>query len=178
MSEPLSAHPPPAPTAPVAVAVGASQRQTVAEARAGSPGPWGRTPSIRAQRRLLLLAVAVGASQRQTVAVGPSQPTGPLGPTSPRPSRVISGDRVISRPPRVISSGRVISSRAQVISSGRDISSRLKSLGSRVILSPLRMTRSAQDDSVRYETSHVLRHCKVLYRAKVLCRLARPCCCT
>ena len=36
-------HHPPAPTArPVAVAVGASQRQTVAEARAGSPGPWGR----------------------------------------------------------------------------------------------------------------------------------------
>ena len=27
-------------------------------------------------------------------------------------------------------------------------------------LGPLRMTRSAQDDSVRYETSHVLRHCK------------------
>ena len=33
-------------------------------------------------------------------------------------------------------------------------------IGSRVILSPLRMTRSAQDDSVRYETSHVPRHCK------------------
>ena len=28
-------------------------------------------------------------------------------------------------------------------------------------LGPLRMTRSAQDDSVRYETSHVSRHCKV-----------------
>ena len=28
-------------------------------------------------------------------------------------------------------------------------------------LGPLRMTRSAQDDSVRYETSHVPRHCKV-----------------
>ena len=49
----------------------------------------------------------------------------------------------------------------QVISSGRDVSSRLRSLGSRDILSPLRMTRSAQDDSVRYETSHVLRNCKV-----------------
>ena len=33
-------------------------------------------------------------------------------------------------------------------------------------LGPLRMTRSAQDDSVRYETSHVLRHCKV-YRKPV-----------
>jgi len=61
---------------------------------------------------------------------------------------------------------RVISSRAQVISSGRDVSSRLKSLGSRVILSPLRMTRSAQDDSVRYETSHVSRHCKARATAR------------
>ena len=73
-----------------------------------------------------------------------------------RPARVISSDRVISRPARVISSDRVISSRAQVISRGRDVSSRPESLCSRVILSPLRMTRSAQDDSVRYESSHEL----------------------
>jgi hypothetical protein len=77
-----------------------------------------------------------------------------------RPARVISSDRVISRPARVILSDRVISSRAQVISRGRDVSSRPESLCSRVILSPLRMTRSAQDDSVRYESSHVARHCK------------------
>jgi hypothetical protein len=78
-----------------------------------------------------------------------------------RPARVISSDRVISRPARVISSDRVISSRAQVISRGRDVSRRPESLCSRVILSPLRMTRSAQDDSVRYETSHVARRATV-----------------
>ena len=32
-------------------------------------------------------------------------------------------------------------------------------------LGPLRMTRSAQDDSVRYESSHVARHCKVRWPA-------------
>ena len=53
----------------------------------------------------------------------------------------------------------------RVISNGRDVSSRPESLYALELscepLSPLRMTRSAQDDSVRYETSHVLRHCKV-----------------
>ena len=62
----------------------------------------------------------------------------------------------------ISSRGRLELSRAtsyleppQVISSGRDVSSRLKSLGSRIILSPLRLTRSAQDDLVRHETSYV-----------------------
>ena len=68
-----------------------------------------------------------------------------------------------------ISSDRVISSRAQVISRGRDVSSRPESLCSRVILSPLRMTRSAQDDSVRYESSHVARHCKARPGAPSAC---------
>jgi hypothetical protein len=90
-----------------------------------------------------------------------------------RPARVISSDRVISRPARVISSDRVISSRAQVISRGRDVSSRPESLCSRVILSPLRMTRSAQDDSVRYESSHVARHCKAVWPVRAARQRAR-----
>jgi len=89
-----------------------------------------------------------------------------------RPARVISSDRVISRPARVISSDRVISRPARVISSDRGLSRAAPRLSlerprclepPRVVMlssypaSPLRMTRSAQDDSVRYETSHVAR---------------------
>ena len=43
-------------------------------------------------------------------------------------------------------------------------------------VSPLTMTRSAQDDSVRYETSHVPRHCKVQTRNMPATLRRKPTC--
>ena len=71
------------------------------------------------------------------------------------------GVKHVSRPPRVISRGQVISrtgsgylERSGYLEGSVEITRASRWLG------PLRTTRSAQDDSVRYESSHVARHCK------------------
>ena len=112
---------------------------------------------------------------------------------SRRALRLSRASQVISRPPQVISSRQVISRGLRISRALQAISSRLKlsraarlsRAGSGYLersgylegsveitrasrwLGPLRMTRSAQDDSVRYESSHVARHCKGLYRISV-----------
>ena len=73
--------------------------------------------------------------------------------------------QVISRPPQVISSRQVISSGLRISRALRIFRRGRRDKSGVEMARSFRMTRSAQDDSVRCETSHVLRHscrhCKV-----------------
>ena len=69
--------------------------------------------------------------------------------------RLSRGRLELSRAARLSREGSGYLERSGYLEGGFEITRASRWLG------PLRMTRSAQDDSVRYETSHVPRHCKV-----------------